>query len=140
MVFTTNWMISAPPGEPTIAYSGPRPVGTWSNTSVGAIELRGRLPGWTRLATGAPSGPAGSAAKSVSWLFRMNPSTMWNEPNADSTVVVSAAALPYSSTTLIWLVPCSGMGAGVAGGAANSPGFAVPMLRCSEISAARPAR
>jgi hypothetical protein len=31
----------------------------------------------------------------------MNPSTMWNEPNADATVVVSAAALPCASTMLI---------------------------------------
>ena len=92
------------------------------------------------MATGVPSSPTGSAAKSVSWLFRMNPSTMWKEPKADSTVVVSEAALPYSSITLIWLVPPSGMGAAVAGGAPNSPGFAVPMLRSTEISAARPAR
>ena len=65
---------------------------------------------------------------------------MWNEPNADSTVVVIDAALPCASTMLIWLVPCSGVGgAGVVGGP-NSPGFAVPMVCCSEISAARPAR
>src|SRR5690348_14778162 len=101
-------MITDPPGEPSVAYSGPRPAGDLSNTSVGAMVLLGRLPGCTRLATGIPPGPAGSAEKSVSWLFRMKPSTMWNDPNADSTVVVSAAALPSESTTLTWLVPCSG--------------------------------
>ena len=85
--------------ERTSAPAGPPPA--WSNTSVGAIVLRGRLPGWIRLGTGAPSGPAGSAEKSVSWLLRMKPSTMWNEPNADSTVVVSDAALPCASMMLI---------------------------------------
>ena len=58
----------------------------------------------------------------------MNPSTMWNEPNADSTVVVIEAALPPVSTMLIWLVPCSGGGGGGAVGGPNSPGFAVPMV------------
>src|SRR6476619_4900743 len=128
-VFTTNWMITEPPGDPVTAYSGPRPDAAWSNTRVGAMVLRGRLPGWTRLGTGTPSGPRGSAAKSVSWLLRMNPSTMWNEPNADSTVVVIEAALPLVSTMLIWLVPCSGGGGAGAVGGPNSPGFAVPMVR-----------
>ena len=36
----------------------------------GAIVLRGRFPGCTRLASGTPSGPAGSAEKSVSSLLR----------------------------------------------------------------------
>src|SRR4029450_3592144 len=68
-VFTTNWIITEPPGEPNTAYSGPLAPG-WpgaprSNTSVGAIVLRGRLPGCTRLATGTPS-LTGSAEKSVS--------------------------------------------------------------------------
>ena len=135
-------MITAPPGEPSIAYSGPRAGRpAWSNISVGAIVLRGRLPGSIRLAIGMPSGPAGSAEKSVSWLFRMKPSTMWNEPNADSTVVVSdgGVALCVDDADLAGAV-LGDRGAGVVGGAPNSPGFAVPMLRCSEISAARPAR
>src|SRR5829696_3220958 len=121
-VLATNWMITEPPGEPATAYSGPRPVPDLSNTNVGAMVLRGRLPGSTRLGTGTPS-LTGSAAKSVSWLLRMNPSTMWNEPNADSTVVVSAAALPCVSTMLIWLVPCSGVGGAGSVGGPNSPGF-----------------
>ena len=83
---------------------------------MGAIVLRGRFPGCTRLAMGTPSGPTGSAEKSVSWLLRMKPSTKWNEPNDDSTVVVNDAALPSASTMLTWLVPCSGTGgAGDAG-------------------------
>ena len=60
-------MIVAPPGEPTTPYSSrrvPGPAGV--KISVGAIVLRGRFPGSTRLATGTPSGPAGSAEKSVS--------------------------------------------------------------------------
>src|SRR5882724_5409697 len=81
-VFATNWIITDPPGDPRTAYSGPRPEPDWSKTKVGDIVLRGRLPGCTRLGTGSPSGPTGSAAKSVSWLFRMNPSTRWKEPKA----------------------------------------------------------
>src|SRR6185436_1574721 len=64
-VLTTNWMMTELPGEPATAYSGPLDP-DWpelSNTSVGAIVLRGRFPGSTRFAIGAPSGPAGSAAK-----------------------------------------------------------------------------
>src|SRR5690606_1968324 len=129
-VLTTNWMIAAPPGEPSTANSCPRapggPAGAGSNTIVGAIVLRGRLPGWTRLATGVPSSSTGSAAKSVSWLFSMNPSTIRNEPNDDSMEVVNAAALPCASTMLMWLVPCSGTGTGAPAGASNSPGGAVP--------------
>ena len=106
----------------------------------GAIEERGRLPGATALAAGAPSRCRGSNEKSVSWLFSRKPSTMWNAPNADSMVVVNDAALPCRSTTLMWLVPCSGgAGTGAMGGP-NSPGCAVPMVRSGEISAARPAR
>ena len=102
------------------------------------MELRGRLPGSTRFASGAPSGPVGCAEKSVSWLFRTNPSTMWNEPNADSTVVVIAAALPYLSTTEMWLVPCSrSWVCGLSGTGPKSPGCAVPIDRFGSISAAR---
>ncbi|SLA03969.1 Uncharacterised protein [Mycobacteroides abscessus subsp. abscessus] len=76
-------------------------------TRVGAIDDRGRLPGETRLARSAPESSRGSAEKSVSWLLRMKPSTMWKLPNADSTVVVIDATLPYLSATVMWLVPCS---------------------------------
>src|ERR1700682_6673834 len=75
-VLTTNWMITEPPGDPSTAYHGPRPDADGSNTSVGAIVLRGRFPGSTRLATGVPSGPAGAAAESVGWVVRVKPSTM----------------------------------------------------------------
>ncbi|CFR93583.1 Uncharacterised protein [Mycobacterium tuberculosis] len=50
------------------------------------------------------------------------------------------AALPYESTTLRWLVPCSGTGGATAVGAPKSPGLALPMLCCGEISAARAAK
>ncbi len=94
-VLTTNWMITEPPGDPTTIRMSPRPPsGVRSKTSVGAIELRGRLPGSTRLATGSPSSSTGSAEKSVSWLLRRKPSVMWNEPKADSMVVVMDATLP----------------------------------------------
>ena len=58
--------IVAPPAAPT-ASTG-RPCG--SHTTVGAIELRGRLPPSTLLATGLPSAPAGARLKSVSSLLR----------------------------------------------------------------------
>ena len=65
-VFAVKWMIAAPPGEPTLASS--RPLSA-SNTSVGLMLERGRLPGSTRLATGLPWTSRGSKAKSVSSLF-----------------------------------------------------------------------
>ena len=66
LVGMIDWGLD-PPGEPVMAYSGPRAPGApGSNISVGAIVLRGRLPGCRRLATAAPSGPTGSAEKSVS--------------------------------------------------------------------------
>ena len=42
--------------------------------------------------------------------------------------------------TLTWLVPCSVPGGATSVGMPKSPGLAVPMLRCGEITAARPAR
>ena len=48
-------MIALPPGEPTTVSSRILP----SNTITGAIELRGRLPGSTRLATGLPAASTG---------------------------------------------------------------------------------
>ncbi|SKT83474.1 Uncharacterised protein [Mycobacteroides abscessus subsp. abscessus] len=73
-------------------------------------------------------------------MLRKNPSTMWNEPNADSTVVVSDAALPRESTTVTWLVPCSGVDTAADAGMLNSPGLAMPIVVSPEISRARPAR
>ena len=74
------------------------------NTMVGAIELRGRLPGSTRLATGRPS-RAGRKEKSVSSLLSRKPRTINCEPNAPSMVVVIDTALPSPSMIEIWLVP-----------------------------------
>ena len=57
------------------------------STRVGDIELRGRLPGSTRLAIGTPSRTARNE-KSVSWLLSRNPPAMRREPNAFSTLDV----------------------------------------------------
>src|SRR6266702_2069519 len=92
-------MISAPPGEPTTSRS--LPFG--ANTSVGDIELRGRLPGSTRFATGRPS-CSGRNEKSVSSLLSRKPSTISREPNSCSMVVVMATASPAASTIERWLV------------------------------------
>src|SRR5512135_2683695 len=88
-------MICDPPGEPTAATNLPE---DFSNTRVGAIELRGRLPGCTRFATGNPS-DRGVNEKSVSWLFNRKPRTITREPNTSSIVVVIDSALPKRSTT-----------------------------------------
>ena len=70
------------------------------------MELRGRLPGPTRLATGLPS-ISGSKEKSVSSLFSKNPATMMREPKPLSMVVVMETMLPSESTTDRCEVPCS---------------------------------
>ena len=58
-------MIAAPPGEPVVMKISPRlPSALRLKTIVGAIELRGRLPGCNRLATARPS-TTGAALKSV---------------------------------------------------------------------------
>ena len=57
-------------------------------TMKGAIELRGRLPGATTLATvRLPS--TGVKLKSVSWLLSMKPRTMTKLPKITSIVVVT---------------------------------------------------
>ena len=141
MVLVTNWMMVAPPGEPVAMRNSPRvPSAAVRNSSVGAIELRGRLPAATRLAMGAPVESVGEAEKSVSWLFsRKPPRVMWKAPKPDSMVVVIDTTLPRPSTTVICVVPFSGDGpctpVGVA--VASGPAVAVPMLRVRSI---RPAR
>lgn len=65
------------------------------------MELRGRLPASTRLATVRPSGVCGRNEKSVSWLFNRNPPTISLDPNALSMLVVIEAALPSASTMLM---------------------------------------
>jgi hypothetical protein len=47
-VFATKLMIASPPGEPSAIFSRP----SASKTSVGAMELLGRLPPSTRFAAG----------------------------------------------------------------------------------------
>ena len=128
-------MICEPPGEPTVASSCPEAL---SNTSVGAIELRGRLPGCTRFATGSPSA-CGTKEKSVSWLFSRKPRTITRAPNTSSIVVVIDNALPKPSTTEMCEVEVFGgdkSGAKAVVVPGGTPGLAVPMLR-SPISWAR---
>ena len=72
-VLTTNWMMDAPPGEPVAIRKSPRePSAACLNTSVGAMELRGRFSAVMRLAIG-PLASDGSNEKSVSWLLSKNP-------------------------------------------------------------------
>lgn len=109
----------------------------------GDIELRGRLPGSTRLATGAPLSSTGAKEKSVSSLLsrKPKPGTITPLPNEDSTVVVIDSALPKRSMMETWLVPLSFARtcAPAAAAPGGSPGVAAPMSR-SPISAARDAR
>ena len=98
------------------------------------MDERGRLPGATALATGAPAVSTGENEKSVSWLFRKKPWTIRPEPKMLSTVVVMDTALPSLSTTTKWVVPAGsrvasgprawapgGVPAGGAGGLAAGP-------------------
>ena len=63
---------------------------------VGDIELRGRLPGCTRLAMGVPSPVVAAKEKSVSSLLSRNPppGTITPLPKELSMVVVIERALP----------------------------------------------
>ena len=140
-VFTTYWMIVPPPGEPVPITKSPLvPSAAILKTSVGAIELRGRLPGWTRFAIGAPVLSVGVAEKSVSWLLRMKPRVMWYEPKPLSTVVVITSALPFLSTIVMWVVPLSGVRSTPSGTAPRLPATAVPMLVEKLSRSARPRR
>ncbi len=106
-------MIWLPPGEPIRSTGEPVP----SNTIVGAIELRGRLPGSTRLATGRPF-YGGRKEKSVSSLLSRKPPAMSRLPKPVSMVVVIDRALPSASTMTRWLVPGS---FSLASGASSAP-------------------
>ena len=134
-------MMVAPPGEPVPIRKSPiEPSSAILNTSVGAIELRGRLLAWMRLAIG-PLESLASTEKSVSWLFSRKPRVKWNEPMPLSIVVVMTTTLPSLSTIDMCVVPlpsCTLLPAGVL--VANTPACAVPMLRVVEISAARERR
>ena len=94
-------MMRLPPGLPTAMSRAPLLP---SNTRKGAIELRGRLPGATRLATAPPSS-TGRKLKSVSSLLSRNPRTMMRLPKNASIVVVIETALPSRSTIEICVVP-----------------------------------
>ena len=138
-VLPTYWMMVAPPGEPVAMRNSPRaPVLSLRNTSVGAIELRGRLPAATRLAMGSPPASVGAAEKSVSWLFsRKPPRVMWKAPKPLSMVVVNDTTLPRPSTTVMCVVPFSLPGADRPPTGPRSPAGAVPMLRVRLIKLAR---
>ena len=142
-VLAVKWMMRAPPGLPPLITIGPRlPSAFFSNTSVGDIDERGRLPGCTRLAMGWPCASAGAKLKSVSSLFSRKPLTIWRAPNWSSMVVVMASALPRPSTMLMWLVPysgCGAIGAKLVLAPPGLPGWATLRL-CAPISLARSAR
>src|SRR5438045_8904722 len=96
-------MIVAPPGEPT-ASSGRPP----RSRIVGAIELRGRLPGAGRFGSGAVPW-VGVKLKSVSSLLSRNPrpGTTIALPPICSIVNVYSTTLPHRSTTVRFVVLCS---------------------------------
>src|SRR5690606_16372041 len=99
-------MMEFPPGEPVTRNTSPAP----SNTMVGDIEERGRLPGPGALATGLPDS-VGGRVKSVSWLLSTKPLVQREEPKGPSTVAVNATALPSKSTTERCVVPGRGASA-----------------------------
>ena len=114
------------------------------NTIVGDIELRGRLPASTRLATGRPASSLARKEKSVSWLLSRKPRTSWKLPKADSMEVVIDTALPPASTIgdmagrWQWLAVVDAAGEARAG---RQTGFGVPIERAiKSIVAARRAR
>ncbi len=130
--------IDGPPGEPIASTSAPLER---SSTSVGDIELRGRLPGATLLAIGAPAASVGAAEKSVSWLFSRKPRTIRRAPNAFSIELVIDTASPRASTIDRCVVAArSSLAAAPPPGAAppGTPGAARTIER-SPISAARAA-
>ena len=131
--------MAPPPADPVAITKSPGwPLAAVRNTSVGDIELRGRLLAAMLLAIGAPAASIGDAEKSVSWLLRIIPLLMWNEPMLDSTVVVAETTLPLPSTIEKWLVPYSGVvSIPRSTSVLNAPAVAVPMLAVSLISAAR---
>ncbi len=120
-------MIAEPPGEPVIIVSGPRSVArpsalslavARSKTSVGAIELRGRLPPCGLFGAGSNeaaipvSVPGGEGVlpneKSVNWLFSRKPADHLAAAECVFDEVVIATALPLRSTIDTCDVPPSG--------------------------------
>ncbi len=94
-------MMRLPPGEPSTASTSSLP----SNTIVGAMVLRGRFPGSTRLAIGAPCLVNRREREVGQLVVEQEARRQTPEPNAPSMVVVIDTALPSSSITEIWLVP-----------------------------------
>ena len=94
-----------------------------------------------RLATLMPAASMGEIEKSVSWLFRMKPLVMCQEPKPLSTVVVITTTLPFLSTMVMWVVPASAGPLPMPSGTApRLPGWAVPMLLAKLTRSARPRR
>src|SRR6185503_13209345 len=93
-------MIDAPPGDPSARNGLPH-----LSTIVGAIELRGRLPGPGRLGSGAVPW-VGAKLKSVNSLLSMKPrpgTTIALPPNC-SIVKVHSTTLPQRSVTVMLVV------------------------------------
>ena len=98
-VLLTNWMIDAPPGDPVPITKLPiEPAAALANTSVGDIELRGRVSGPARLAMD-PAASLGWKEKSVSWLFSRKPRTSL-QPEAGSGMAGSPGS-PEPTTTAL---------------------------------------
>src|SRR5688572_2774134 len=93
-------MMELPPGEPVTMKTSP----CLSNTIVGDMDERGRLPPPGAFATGLPF-TTGGRVKSVSWLFKTKPLVQRDEPKALSTEAVNATALPAWSTIDRCVVP-----------------------------------
>src|SRR5687768_6378871 len=89
-------MIVAPPGEPSASRGAPP-----ESTIVGAMLLRGRLPGPGRFGSGTPA-VTGIMLKSVSSLLsrKPRPGTVIADPPVCSIVNVYAATLPQRSATV----------------------------------------
>src|SRR6478736_1656577 len=104
MVWLTEVMIVAPPGEPTVRYGLPS-----LTMIVGLIEERGRLPGPGRFGS-VPDGrmESGVKLKSVSSLLSRNPypGTVMPEPPVCSMVRVYDATLPQRSVAVRCVVDC----------------------------------
>ncbi len=113
------------------------------STIIGAIALRGRLPGSMRLATSRPSGSWKEEEKSVISLFSRKPRTKILLPNSLSMVVVMLSALPSRSTATKWLVEGSSSASSLPRDSSlpsGSPGSATFMLRSGRIRAPRARR
>ena len=132
-------MMRLPPGLPITCSRRP-PFASYTRN--GAMELRGRLPGATALATARPIldrlevevGELVVEQEAAHHLLR---------PKKPSMVVVIETALPCASTMAMWLVPAissTGSSASATLRPGGVPGCALPMDFSAAMSFARSAR